>query len=106
MVPARNCTGALAESLEAKHLATDRADEFFADTVTGSAEQSAENFCGSLGRDCSCHVSYSTPKMCRPRKGRNRNNIPFALLGVVSLDAERHQSLADAFVLLYFPRPV
>jgi hypothetical protein len=32
--------------------------------------------------------------------GAHPQNIPFSLIGVISLDAERYQTLADAFILI------
>ncbi len=32
--------------------------------------------------------------------GAHPQNIPFSLIGVISLDAERHQALPDAFILI------
>ena len=38
--------------------------------------------------------------MCRARSGHVRKNTPVALLGVIRLNAERHQALANTFVLI------
>ena len=32
--------------------------------------------------------------------GAHPQNIPFSLIGVISLDAERHQTLADSLILI------
>ncbi len=67
MMPARYRASTLAESLESEYLAANRTDEFFADPVSRTAEYTTQNCCWSLGRDCCCHVTYSTPEVCRSR---------------------------------------
>jgi hypothetical protein len=78
MMAARDCACPLTESLGAENLATNRADEFFSDTVTRAAENTTQNCWWSLGRDCSCHVNYSTPKICRYRKLLGPRIIPYS----------------------------
>jgi hypothetical protein len=72
MVPARDSSRTFAESLEAEHFTANWADEFFAGSVSRTAEQTTQNCCWSLGRDCCCHVTYSTPEVCRSRMGHAR----------------------------------
>src|SRR5205823_5048195 len=100
MVTARYRARAFTESLETEHLPTDRTDELFACSIPGAAEETTQDCCWSFRRDNCCHVTYSTPKMCRPRSGVRPQNISFLLLGVIRLDAERYQILSDALLLL------
>jgi hypothetical protein len=97
---ARDCSRALTESFETEDFAANRADEFFAGSVSGTAEQTTQDCCWSLGRDCCCHVTYSTPEVCRSRVGHAPQDIRFYLLGVIRLDAESYQALADTLVLI------
>ena len=100
MVAARHRARAFAESLETEHLSTNRTDELFTNSVPGAAEETTQDCCWSFRRDYCCHVTYPTPKMCRPRSRAHPQNIPFFLLGVISLNTERHQILSDALLLL------
>jgi hypothetical protein len=72
MMPAGDCSRAFAESLETEYFTANWADEFFAGSVSRTAEQTTQNCCWSLGRDCCCHVTYSTPEVCRSRMGHAR----------------------------------
>lgn len=97
-MPARDRTSPFTEPLGAENFAANRANEFFSDTVTRAAEKTTQNCWWSLGRDCSCHVNYSTPKMCRYRNVLDRPD--YSLLGVVRLNAKRDQTLSHALLLL------
>jgi hypothetical protein len=72
MMSARYGSRAFTKSLEAEYLAANRTDEFFARSVSRTAEQTTQNCCWSFGRDCCCHVTYSTPEVCRSRLGHAR----------------------------------
>ena len=100
VMSARYGARALTESLEAQYFAPNRTDEFFASSISRAAEQTTQNCCWSLGRDCCCHVTFSTPEMCRSRMEHHPQNIPFSLIGVISLNTQRHQTLADALILI------
>jgi hypothetical protein len=72
MMPARDCSRTFAEPLETEYFTANWADEFFAGSVSRTAEKTTQNCCWSLGRDCCCHVTYSTPEVCRSRVGHAR----------------------------------
>src|SRR3954469_10719586 len=67
MVPTRHRTSSLPQALRAEDLATNWPDELLARCITGASEQATQCCGGTFGRDCCCHVTYSTPKMCRCR---------------------------------------
>jgi len=100
-MPARDRARSLAKSFGAQHFAANRTDEFFAGAVSRTAEQTTQDFWRSLGRDCCCHVTYSTPEMCRSRLGHAPQNILIPLFGVIRLNGERHEALADTLVLIH-----
>src|SRR3954466_15260033 len=77
MMAAGDRASPLAEPLEAEHFATNRTDELLTSSIPGAAEETTQNCCWSLGRDRCCHVTYSSPKMCRPRRGLPQAKYPF-----------------------------
>ena len=54
---------------------------------------------GALG-GIAVATSLTQRQRCAALGWRTPQNIPFSLIGVISLDAERHQTLADAFILI------
>ncbi len=100
VMAARDCACSLTKSFGAQHFAANGTDEFFAGAVSRTTEQSTQDFWRSLGRDCCCHVTYSTPEMCRSRLGYAPQNILIPLFGVIRLNGESHQALSNTFVLI------
>jgi len=73
-------------------------------SVSRTAEQTTQNCCWSLGRDCCCH-SLTHRQRCAALGWARPQDIPFGLLRVIRLDAESHQPLADTFILIRILRP-
>src|SRR4029078_4512499 len=72
VMPPRYRARTLSKPFDAQHLAANWAHELSGCPITASAKQPAQNCCWTFGRDCCCHVTYSTPKICRSTMEHSR----------------------------------